>query len=228
MDDKSGLIDRTYDGNCTVWFDGPQALQNTIMNQLWVNQLWNQLWEPIMGTHHYRNERHSAIMGTHHYRNERHSEFEFPVDAQAENAVNSRLGYAGAESSFAEITASPQSAEATTKNSVGQRSSDPFSQKPGQRRTLGGVGLHSRQQLAGFLASAVAAGTGLRAMLVDSLRLTGDHAEQFAEILHETTPDLRRNCQSVKQRSKLLRCRTSLTRTSLPSRPVQQAQIIRS
>ena len=51
--------------------------------------------------------------------------------------------------------------------------------------------LHRRQQLAGFVAGAVAARIGLRTMLVNSLRLTGDHAEQFAEILHKTTPDLR-------------------------------------
>ena len=89
------------------------------------------------------------------------------------------------------------------------------------------VGLHRRQQLAGFLASAIPARTALRAMLVDSLRLTGDHAEQFAEIFHETTPDLRRDPKSIKQRSKLLRCRTSLARTSLARRPVEQDQVIR-
>ena len=34
-------------------------------------------------------------------------------------------------------------------------------------------------------------------MFVDSLRLTGHYAEQSAEILHETTPDLRRDPQEL-------------------------------
>ncbi len=65
-------------------------------------------------------------------------------------------------------------------------------------------------------------------MIVNSLRLTGHHAEQSAEILHKTTPELRRDPQAIEQRSKLFQRRTSLARSSLPSRPVQQGQVFRS
>ena len=88
--------------------------------------------------------------------------------------------------------------------------------------------LNRRQQLTGFLPSAVAARTAFRTMFVDSLRLAGHYAEQSAEILHEPTPDLRRDPQAIDQRSKLFRRRTSLARSSLPSRPVQQGQVLRS
>lgn len=89
------------------------------------------------------------------------------------------------------------------------------------------VGLCRRQQLTCFPASPVSARTVLRTMFVNSLRLPGHHAEQSAEILHKTTPDLCRDAKAIKQRSKLLRCGSSLSRTSLPSRPVQQAQVLR-
>ena len=88
-------------------------------------------------------------------------------------------------------------------------------------------GLRRSQQLTHFLAGTVAAGIRLRAMLVDSLRLTGNDAEQFAEILHKTTPDLSRDSQPIKQWSELFRRRTSLARMCLLNRPVQQAQIVR-
>ena len=65
-------------------------------------------------------------------------------------------------------------------------------------------------------------------MFVDSLRLTSHYAEQSAEILHKPTPDLRRDSQAIEQRSKLFRRRTALARSSLPSRPVQQGQVLRS
>lgn len=38
-------------------------------------------------------------------------------------------------------------------------------------------------------------------MTVDPLRLTGDDTEEFAEVLHKATPDLRRDSQSLEQRS---------------------------
>ena len=50
--------------------------------------------------------------------------------------------------------------------------------------------LHRRQQLASFAASTITARSALRAMFVNSRRLTGDHAEQPAEIFHKTTPNL--------------------------------------
>ena len=127
---------------------------------------------------------------------------------------------------------------AAESNSACQRSSEPHSMKPEQRRTLGSLGycqfrpggdrLHRRQQLTGFLASPVAARTAFRTMFVDSLRLTGNYAEQTTEIFHKPTPDLRRDPQAIKQRSKLFRRRTSLARSSLPSRPVQQVQVFRN
>jgi hypothetical protein len=69
------------------------------------------------------------------------------------------------------------------------------------------MALRRSQQLAGFLASPVAAGSTFRAMLIDLLRLTGRQAEQFPEIHYKTTPDLSRESQPIKQPSKLLRRR---------------------
>ncbi len=84
------------------------------------------------------------------------------------------------------------------------------------------VRLHSGQQFAACLASPVEARNAFRAMFVNSRRLTGYHAEQFAKVRHQTTPDLRRDPQAIKQRNKLLRCRTSVSCTSLPSRLIQK------
>ena len=127
---------------------------------------------------------------------------------------------------------------AAAEKAIRQRSSEPHSMKPEQRRTLGSLGycqvrpgsdrLHRRQQLSGFLASPVAARTAFRTMFVDSLRLAGHDAEQTTEIFHEPTPDLRRDPQAIEQRSKLFRRRTALARSSLPSRPVQQVQVFRN
>ena len=127
---------------------------------------------------------------------------------------------------------------AAPKKSVRRRSSEPYSLTPEQRRTLGSLDysqvppgsarLHRRQQLTGFLPSAVAARTAFRTMFVDSLRLPGNYAEQTTEIFHEPTPDLRRDPQAIEQRSKLFRRRTALARSSLPSRPVKQGQVLRS
>ncbi len=60
--------------------------------------------------------------------------------------------------------------------------------EPSPRYT--GAALHRRQQLASFSASTITARSALRAMFVNSRRLTGDHAEQPAEIFHKTTPNL--------------------------------------
>ena len=167
-------------------------------------------------------------MGTLHHCIERHSEFEFPVDGHAENAPPAlRVATRGhgvflcRGDRFASIDI------AAASNSASHRSSEPYSLKPEATENTQRVGLNLCQQLAGFLASPVAARMGLRAMFVDSLRLAGHHAEQLAKVLHKATPDLRRDPQSVKQGCKLFRCRTSLPRTSLSSCPVQQAQIIR-
>ena len=127
---------------------------------------------------------------------------------------------------------------AAPKKAVRRRNNEPHSLTPEQRRTLGSLGYcqvrpgsdrrNRRQQLSGFLASPVAARTAFRTMFVDSLRLPGNDAEQTTEIFHKPTPDLRRDPQAIEQRSKLFRRRTQLARSSLPSRPVQQGQVLRS
>jgi hypothetical protein len=68
--------------------------------------------------------------------------------------------------------------------------------------------------------------TGFRTVLIDTVRLTGNQAEQPAKILHQTTPHLRRNAQTIENRSKVLWRGALLARNGLTSRPVQQAQII--
>jgi hypothetical protein len=111
-----------------------------------------------------------------------------------------------------------------TANCWCQRSSVPQDAMTNARQ----VGLRGRQQLAGFLTSSVAARSALRTVFVNALQLTDNNAEQLSKILHQTTPDLRRNPKTIEQqRSKLLRCRSSLVRSCLVSRPIQKTQVPR-
>jgi hypothetical protein len=63
-------------------------------------------------------------------------------------------------------------------------------------------------------------------MFVNILRPPGNQAKQPAKILHQTTPHLRRDAQTIGNRSKVLWRGALLARNGLPSRSVEQAQII--
>ena len=100
--------------------------------------------------------------GGQHYCIERHREFAFSVDGHAENVPREfrveMLGHGIFKcrgDRFAQIDMVAAS------NSASQYISEPYCQKPEQRRALGLVGLNGCQQLAGFLPSPVAAGTVL-------------------------------------------------------------------
>ena len=63
-------------------------------------------------------------------------------------------------------------------------------------------------------------------MLVNPMRLTGDHAEQSAEILHHGAPRFFSQSEPLHQRSHVHRGGPGLARDSSPSRPVQQFQVL--
>ena len=88
--------------------------------------------------------------------------------------------------------------------------------------------LNRTQQFASRAARSIAVRVRFRAMTIDLIRLARHDTEQLAEVLHKMTPNVRRHSQSTKERSQMLWRRPAFVTANLPSRPVQQIQIIRS
>ena len=63
-------------------------------------------------------------------------------------------------------------------------------------------------------------------MSIDLIRLPSHDAEKFSKVRHKVAPDFRRHSESIEDRGQMLRRRSLLVTANLPSRPVQQTQII--
>jgi hypothetical protein len=92
------------------------------------------------------------------------------------------------------------------------------------QRLLGNrtAGLDRRQKFSSHRPRSVTMRTRSRTMPVDSRWFAGNDAEQSAKVVNQFVPCFRRNSESLKQPSKLLRCGARFIQTLLTSRPVQQ------